>query len=209
LIWNTADQGRSYQLSSLSDDELKLGKDKQMELIDCLSGEDDELADYIISNDSLENIEPDLLQKALRKATVNQKIVPVLLGSAYKNAGIQPLIDSVIHYLPAPNERNNVYDNFGWVQSCELILSFINSFSFWFRDDFVGKIFKVTHDKQRGALSLVRIFRGSLKKGARITTANGTSENVQRLYEPLADEYREIAECGAGNIVVCSGLKVM
>jgi elongation factor G len=67
----------------------------------------------------------------------------------------------------------------------------------------------VTHDKQRGALSLVRVFRGELKsKGARITTASGTSENVQRLYEPLADEYREVAECGAGNIVVCGGLKV-
>jgi translation elongation factor EF-G len=78
-----------------------------------------------------------------------------------------------------------------------------------FSDDFVGKVFKVTHDKQRGALSLVRIFRGELKaKGARITTASGASENVQRLYEPLADEYREVTECGAGNIVVCGGLKV-
>lgn len=80
--------------------------------------------------------------------------------------------------------------------------------SYTFRGDFVGRVFKVTHDKQRGPLSLVRVFNGSLKKGAKITTANGSNEIVQRIYDPLADEYREIDGIDSGNIGVCAGLKV-
>jgi elongation factor G len=113
--------------------------------------------------------------------------VPVLAGSAYKNAGIQLLIDSVINYLPSPNERNKIYNCFG--------------------KDFVGRVFKVAHDKQRGPLSLVRIYGGELKRGARVMTSAGVSENVHRLYEPLADEYKETDLITAGNVCVCAGLK--
>lgn len=80
-------------------------------------------------------------------------------------------------------------------------------FSVYFSSDFVGKIFKVTHDKQRGSLSLVRVLRGTLSKGNRITTTNGTSETITRIYEPLADEYREITTIETGNVGVCAGLK--
>lgn len=78
----------------------------------------------------------------------------------------------------------------------------------YFRKDFVGKVFKVTHDKQKGALSLVRVLGGRLRKGSKIVTSSGHSENVQKLYEALADEYREIQEIGEGDIAVCGGLKV-
>lgn len=77
-----------------------------------------------------------------------------------------------------------------------------------FRKDFAAKVFKVMHDKQRGALSLVRVLNGTLKKGDKVTTSNGNSEIVQRIYEPLADEYREINEVSQGNVGICSGFKV-
>lgn len=64
------------------------------------------------------------------------------------------------------------------------------------------------HDKHRGALSLVRILNGKLKKGDRVTISNGISETVQRIYEPLADEYREIDQVDRGNVGICAGLKV-
>lgn len=64
------------------------------------------------------------------------------------------------------------------------------------------------HDKQRGALSLVRILNGTLKKGDKVSTSNGNSEIVQKIYEPLADEYREIDEVHRGNVGICAGLKV-
>lgn len=64
------------------------------------------------------------------------------------------------------------------------------------------------HDKQRGALSLVRVLNGTLKKGGKVHTSSGVSEVVQRIYEPLADEYREINEVSQGNVGICAGLKV-
>lgn len=64
------------------------------------------------------------------------------------------------------------------------------------------------HDKNRGALSLVRVLSGTLKTGDKVTTSNGKTEIVQRIYEPLADEYREISEVNQGNVGICAGLKV-
>lgn len=185
ISWDVKNQGQSYKVEEISD--VKAANRKRIEITDTLSGIDDELADAIIANDSLENVSLDLILNALRRQTINRKIVPILLGSAYKNTGVQLLMDSIINYLPAPNERNQMYNCFG--------------------NDFVGTVFKVTHDKQRGPLSLVRVFRGELKRGARVTTSSATGENVQRIYEPLADDYKEIEQVGAGNVCVCAGLK--
>lgn len=76
------------------------------------------------------------------------------------------------------------------------------------RKHLAAKVFKVMHDKQRGALSLVRVLNGTLKKGDKLCTSSGQQEVVQRIFEPLADEYKEIDEVNKGNVAICSGLKV-
>lgn len=188
IIWEQKHQGMSYKVDEIKDQNLlKDATEKRLEMIDTISGYDDKLAEAIIASESLENVSLDLILNALRRLTINRKIVPMLMGSAYKNTGVQLLMDSIINYLPAPHERNQIYNCFG--------------------DDFVGKVFKVTHDNQRGALSLVRIYRGELKKSSKVMTSNGTPEQIQRLYEPLADEYRETDSVRAGNVCVCAGLK--
>ncbi|XP_055595398.1 ribosome-releasing factor 2, mitochondrial [Uranotaenia lowii] len=179
--------GRTFQQLPLQGKNLEQVRSNLYQVIDALSGMDDNLAQAIIESDSMENLAPELVLRAIRDCTLKQQIVPVLLGSAYKNIGVQLLMDGVLRYLPAPNERNKIYDSFG--------------------SEFVGKISKVTHDKQRGPLSLVRVFRGELKKGAKITTAKGVTESVQRIYAPWADEYREISSVGPGNIGLCAGPK--
>lgn len=78
----------------------------------------------------------------------------------------------------------------------------------FYRKDFVGKVFKIVHDKQRGPLTLVRVLRGSMNKSMRLTSTRGHSETVGKIYEPLADEYREISAVEAGDVAICSGLKV-
>lgn len=187
LTFSESDQGRSYKVQPVESKYGDILKRNRNNLIDILSGVDDNLAEVIIANDSLENVDLQLVLEAIRRCCISRKIIPVLLGSAYKNWGVQPLLDAVLNFLPAPFERNKIYDCFG--------------------SDFVGKVFKVMHDKQRGPLSLVRVHRGSLKKNSRVTTSKGGTEQVARIYDPLADEYKEINQIGEGDIGVCSGLK--
>lgn len=187
LTFSDSDQGRSYKVQPVESKYENILKKNRNNLVDALSGVDDTLAEFIIANDTLENVELQLVLEAIRRSCISGKIVPVVLGSAYKNSGVQPLLDAVLNFLPAPYERNKMYDCFG--------------------DDFVGKVFKVMHDKQRGPLSLVRVHRGSLKKNSRVTTSKGGTEQVTRIYDPLADEYKETHEIGEGDIGVCSGLK--
>lgn len=94
---------------------MKEAIDKRCEIIDVMSGLDDKLADEVIQNDSLENINSSVVRQAIRNLTLQQRIVPVFLGSAYKNIGVQLLMDGVTSYLPAPSERDSVYRCFGFV----------------------------------------------------------------------------------------------
>nr|Q29BD5.2 RecName: Full=Ribosome-releasing factor 2, mitochondrial; Short=RRF2mt; AltName: Full=Elongation factor G 2, mitochondrial; Short=EF-G2mt; Short=mEF-G 2; Flags: Precursor [Drosophila pseudoobscura pseudoobscura] len=188
LTWQPKDLGRSYSKTKLEpSDDLRQLQEKRNELIDQLSGLDDELADVVISTESFDNVSNALIERALRRATCQQKVVPVLLGSAYKNVGIQRLMDAVNTYLPAPEERNQIYDCFG--------------------NEVAGKVFKIVHDKQRGPLTLVRILRGEIKRGMRLICSRGQAEVVSKLYEPLADEYREVGAVQSGDVVICAGLK--
>ncbi|XP_023165612.2 ribosome-releasing factor 2, mitochondrial isoform X2 [Drosophila hydei] len=188
LTWEQKDFGRIYNKVKVeSSDALRKLQDKRSELIDELSGIDDELAEVVISTESFDNVSNELIVQALRRATCNQKVVPVLLGSAYKNIGIQCLMDAVNAYLPTPGERNQIYNCFG--------------------NDLAGKVFKIVHDKQRGPLTLVRLIRGELKRGMRVLSSGGQAEVITKIYEPLADEYREVNSIQAGDVAICSGLK--
>lgn len=128
LRFDQAKEGRVYTKNPLNGELLEQAIEKRCELIDVLSGLDDGLADAVISNDSLENIDSALVIKAIRSATIQQKVVPVLLGSAYKNTGVQPLMDSVISFLPTPNERSTVYECFGY----EILILFLTLFIYLF-----------------------------------------------------------------------------
>lgn len=108
-------EGRKCSIVPLKPEMEDFINTKRNALIDTISGFDDDLADVIISNNSLDNVNGKQLLDAIRRVTISQKVVPVLLGSAYKNTGVQPLMDAVVQYLPAPNERNSNYDCFGQV----------------------------------------------------------------------------------------------
>lgn len=111
------------------------------------------------------------------------------MGSAYKNIGVQSLMDAIVLYLPAPNERNQHYKAF--------------------EDNLYAKAFKVIHDKQRGPLVFCRIYNGMLSKGQKIYNIRqeGT-EQCGRVYIACADDFKEVENVKNGNIAVVSGLKV-
>ncbi|KAL6258076.1 hypothetical protein P5V15_009992 [Pogonomyrmex californicus] len=159
-------------------------------LTDRLSGLDDELADIIIEQESLENVQPQMLIESLRRVTINRKGVPVMLGSSYKNIGVQPLMDSIILYLPSPTSVNqpNPYQ-------C-------------FENNLAARVFKIVHDKQKGPITFFRIYSGNMKRNQKLyNMMREKNEQCTRLYVACADDYEEVAEVSYGNIAAVSGLK--
>ncbi|XP_076268400.1 mitochondrial ribosome recycling factor 2 isoform X2 [Rhynchophorus ferrugineus] len=157
-------------------------------IIDTLTDFDDELANKVINLESYDDIIADDLVKALQSVTNERRAVPVVLGSSYKNVGVQSLMDSVIHYLPSP-------------------LSTIKVFSH-FKEHFCGRAFKVIHDKQKGPLVFLRVYNGSIKKGQKIySIQRDVPEQVGRVYVAYADDFKEVEVVSNGNIAVVSGLK--
>ncbi|NXK19461.1 RRF2M factor, partial [Arenaria interpres] len=152
---------------------------------------DDEFAELVLGeySENFDLIPADKLQSAIRRVTLAQKAVPVLCGSALKNKGVQPLLDAITMYLPAPNERS--YE-----------------FLQWYKDDLCALAFKVLHDKCRGPLVFIRVYSGSLKPQSAVYNINKScTERMSRLLLPFADQQIEIPSLMPGNIALTVGLK--
>lgn len=194
LTFDKKDSGRKFQRVDLTESgdgkTWERATEARRTLTDKLSGLDDTLAETIIEQESLDKIPAQLLVDSIRRTTIATKAVPLLLGSSYKNIGVQPLMDAVILYLPSPdtNPRAKQYWCFG--------------------ENLAARAFKVVHDKQKGALTFVRIYSGALKQGQRLyNVQQEKTEQSGKLYEAYADEYKEAGKLGCGNIVAISGLK--
>ncbi|KAK9497598.1 hypothetical protein O3M35_004296 [Rhynocoris fuscipes] len=161
-------------------------------LVDILSSVDDCLANIVLEKESLELISNEDLQSAIRRVTIARKGFPVLCGSSYKNIGIETLLDSIINYLPSPDQ--SVHSNFHNIQNNILI----------------ARCFKIIHDKQRGALTYFRIFNGELKKGQKIYNINqNCTDAVGKVLKIFADDLIEIQNEKCGNFVAVTGLKTV
>jgi elongation factor G len=163
-------------------------KRTRTQLVDILSTFDDVLADLVISSESFDAVTTADIIKAVHQVTLKQQAVPVVLGSAYKNIGVQPLMDSVILYLPSPNQRNKHFTSFD--------------------ENLCARAFKVRHDKQKGPLTFFRIYNGVFNKSQRIySIQQEKAEQTGKLFVAYADDLQEVDSIGNGNIAVVSGLK--
>ncbi len=144
------------------------------------------------------------LKAGIRKATIELKITPVTCGSAYKNKGVQQLLDAVIDYLPSPSEVKPVIGK-DPKSGAEIERKASES------EPFSGLVYKIASDRFAGGgsnLAYVRIYSGILKSGSYVyNTTRGTKERIARLYLMHANKREDIEEAGAGNIVACIGLK--
>lgn len=150
VIW-TQGRGKNYTKRRLTEasDGLKweTAMSYHKDLIDTLSSLDDQLAETIIAQETLD-ISPKELEAAVRRSTLSMKAFPLLCGSSYKNIGVQTLMDGIISYLPSPAEGHRLYKSFG--------------------TDLAARAFKVQHDDQRGVLTFMRLYSGELSKGQKI-----------------------------------------
>uniref|UniRef100_A0A8C0EEN9 Elongation factor G2 n=1 Tax=Bubo bubo TaxID=30461 RepID=A0A8C0EEN9_BUBBB len=198
IIWKATsdlDDGKNFEQKLLleADDPnlFQEVQDARNTLIEQLADLDDEFAELVLGeySENFDLIPAAKLQSAIRRVTLAQKAVPVLCGSALKNKGVQPLLDAITMYLPAPNERS--YE-----------------FLQWYEDDLCALAFKVLHDKCRGPLVFVRVYSGSLKPQSAVYNINKScTERMSRLLLPFADQQTEIPSLMAGNIALTVGLK--
>ncbi|XP_054468460.1 ribosome-releasing factor 2, mitochondrial [Anoplopoma fimbria] len=189
------DDGRVFESKPLDQSDepqlLQEVTEARAALIEQVADLDDEFADLLLTDfsDNFDAVSSVKLQEAVRRVTLARKGVPVLCGSSLRNKGVQPLLDAITAYLPAPNERHN-----------DLVR--------WYKDDLCALAFKVLHDKQRGPLVFLRIYSGTLKPQTAIHNINRNSiERMSRLLVPFADQHVEIPYMTAGNIALTVGLK--
>ncbi|XP_028274508.1 ribosome-releasing factor 2, mitochondrial [Parambassis ranga] len=198
LIWkpkSTEDDGRVFKIHNLdpSDDAelLQTVSEARTALIEMVADLDDEFAELLLTDfsENFDAVNSIKLQEAVRRVTLARKGVPVLCGSSLRNKGVQPLLDAITAYLPAPNERHH-----------DLVR--------WYKEDLCALAFKVMHDKQRGPLVFLRIYSGTLKPQTAVHNINRNStERMSRLLVPFADQHVEIPSLTAGNIALTVGLK--
>lgn len=195
-IYFDGDQGIQIRSAEIPA-HLKADAEKyREELLDAASMHSDELAELFLSG---EDIPEEVLHTAIRAATLSEQMVPVMLGSAYKNKGIQPLIDAVTNYLPDPTEvRNHALDLDNNEEKVDLKA-----------DEKLPTValgFKL-EDGQYGQLTYVRIYQGVLKKGEDLfNTRSRKKFKVGRLVRMHSNTMEDITEGGPGDIVALFGV---
>lgn len=157
---------------------------------------DSRLADLIIEKESLEAVTGAELHNAIRRVTISNQGVPVLLGSSYKNVGVQPLMDSILRYCPFPSGQESASSQ------DPVVTAYASS------KELCSFAFKTMHDPQLGPLTFLRIFSGGIQSGQKIyNVSRGKHEKLGKIYLPLAEELTERGEAGMGEVVIVSGLK--
>jgi len=148
-----------------------------------------------------EEIAPDAISKALREATLSLAVVPVICGSAFRNKGVQPLLDAVLEYLPSPLDVPPVEGTNPKTGRPEQRKADDN-------EPFSALAFKIATDKHVGHLTYVRVYSGRAKTGDSVqNAATGKKERIGRLLQMHANKREEIAEVWAGDIAAVVGLK--
>jgi elongation factor G len=169
------------------------------QLIDAVAEYDEELLETYLTDESA--VTSEMIRRALRKATLEIAVTPVLLGSAFKNKGVQPLLDSVIDYLPSPLDVPPMH---GRDPRTDHELSRRPSED----EPFSALAFKVMSDPYVGKLTYFRVYSGKVKAGERVlNTTTGKTERIGRLLQMHANHREEREEIGAGEIVAAVGLK--
>uniref|UniRef100_UPI0025BFB642 elongation factor G n=1 Tax=Marivivens sp. TaxID=1978374 RepID=UPI0025BFB642 len=200
-VWRGEDLGASWVQEDIRDSLKDLADEWRGKMIEAAVEQDDEaMMEYLEGN------EPDVptLRALLRKGTLALDFVPVLAGSAFKNKGVQPLLNAVIDYLPSPLD---VVDYMGFKPGDEEEVRNIARRA----DDnmpFAGLAFKIMNDPFVGSLTFTRIYSGVLRKGdSLLNSTKGKKERVGRMMMMHSNNREEIDEAFAGDIIALAGLK--
>ncbi len=192
--------GEDYAVEEIPADMLERAQAAHHELVELVADYDDDLMEaYLTDEDS---VDPELLAKAIRRAVLSSRITAVLCGSAFKNKGVQPLLDAVIAYLPSPVDVPAI-DGFKPGDESVKIERHPDA-----NDPFSALAFKIAADPHLGRLTYIRLYSGKLEAGSTVlNSTKGRKERIGKIYQMHANKREEIASVGAGQIVAVMGLK--
>ena len=198
IIWKDESLGAEFSYEEIPDDLKAKAEEYRSKLVETAVEVDDAMLEKYLSGEEISDAE---LKACIRKGTVTSKFVPVLCGSAFKNKGVQPLLDAIVDYLPSPLDIPAVK---GINAKTEEEIERQNSE----KEPFAGLAFKVMNDPFVGSLTFVRIYSGKLSAGSSVVnTVKDQKERVGRMLLMHANEREDIKEAKAGDIVAIAGLK--
>ncbi len=197
IIWKDESLGAEFTYEEIPADLADEAAIYRSELIELAVEQDDDAMEAY-----LEGNEPDVatLKKLIRKGTLNQSFVPVCCGSAFKNKGVQPLLDAVVDYLPSPLDIPDV-------QGVKMDSDEPDSRPATDDAPFSALAFKVMNDPFVGSLTFIRIYSGTLTKGTYLNSVKDKKEKVGRMLEMHANDRKDVDEAFAGDIIALAGMK--
>jgi len=192
--------GEDYTVEDIPADMLEQAQAAHHELVELVADYDDDLMEAYLTDEN--SVDPELLTGAIRRAVLSSRITAVLCGSAFKNKGVQPLLDAVIAYLPSPVDVPAI-DGFKPGDESVKIERHPDA-----NDPFSALAFKIAADPHLGRLTYIRLYSGKLEAGSTVlNSTKGRKERIGKIYQMHANKREEIASVGAGQIVAVMGLK--
>ncbi len=201
ILWHDETMGAKYDIEEIPADLRKKAEAFRMQLVESVAESDDDMLHKFLEGETPTAEE---LRKALRKATIEMKLFPVLCGSSFKNKGVQTLLDAVVDYLPSPLDIPPIVGHNPDNMEEEVLRHADDS------EPLTALGFKIMTDPFVGQLIFIRIYSGILKTGDTVLNPRtGRSERIGRLLKMHANKREEISEIMAGDICAAVGLKQM
>lgn len=192
LLWKDESKGAEYEVADIPSELAADAKEWRDKLVEAVSSIDDDLMVKYLEG---EEISEDEIRAALRKGTISLKIIPVVTGSAFKNKGVQTMLDAVVDFLPSPLDIPAIEGVNPKTDQTETRSADAN-------EPFAGLVFKLMADKHLGQLAFVRIYSGTVKSGSYVyNTVKNSKERVGRLLRMHANKREDVEEASAGEII--------
>ncbi len=198
-IWESDSFGTNIVESEIPGEIEETVKDYRTRLIEGVAEESDELLEKFLKDPN--SLTPDEMRQAIRKATLELRITPVLCGAAFKNKGVQKLLDAVAAYLPSPLDLPPVVGINPYTEKEEERKADVT-------ENFAALAFKIKTDPYVGKIAFLRVYSGLIKAGEQVLNANtGKKERITRVMQMHANKYQPLESIEAGNICALVGFK--
>jgi elongation factor G len=199
LLWQTEGKGDSYDVVEIPSDHAEAAREWRDKLVETIAENDEEMMELY-----LEGNEPDedQLIAAIRRATIASAVTPVMCGSAFKNKGVQPMLDAIVDFLPSPVDIPSIKGHA--VGDEDAVIERHANVD----EPFSALAFKIMSDQHLGKLTYIRVYSGKLDAGTQVlNSTKGRKERIGKIYQMHANKREERPSAVAGQIVAVMGLK--